>query len=330
MKKKQQTEQTPEARTYFAFKRLYYEVWKNISTNEKKARMMQAIALYGFEQVEPDLSDDDELLTIWKNIIRPDIVGSWKQYTLGTHGGNMSAMVRDAKRSEKTIVNDLDPDNAEQTPRVLPKDIDWNTYPDYEVPTKEFVEFLEHNRLLFIKAAPKTLCGKQLRWLYDNLGEYQSGALIYDIEKYIKANGGLSFWTDPEHANLSVGTIVKDYWLKMEAEYDRWLMSSFPKIHAAKHRLSFLDYQKLRGYYGRANVLKKMCQLNSKTNIYQNTKIFDSLETFLKRSTESAKNSKFYLPKYDDQVTDLTVPECKEGYDRLFYLHVAALLSVKE
>lgn len=313
---------TPSIRRYFAFNRLYFEVWANLPTLEHKAQFIEYLANYGFDQQTPDLPDDPVICRAW-NTVFPDISHSWEQRTSGEHGGIVSGTNRTAKTKDSTTKK-----TPPETRDISTKTID-ETFPEGGKPKAAFIDFLKYNELHFLSSAPVQMTGEQMRWLVDHLGEVMAASITTYYENYIKQHGGKQFWKDYGLTSKSVGSLILELYKQAARAFDKWLSDTFPKVAQMGRTLTFPQYHELRTAYGRANLLIKLSQLNGKKVIYKNATAFATLDNWLKASTLKGKSSKFWLPKYDDTVTNANLPECPPGYDEGFDLPCCSSFNYK-
>lgn len=304
----------PQIRRYFAFTRLYYEVWANLPSFEQKAKFVESVANYGLDRQEPDLGDDPTLRRAWKTVF-PDLSYSWGQRDSGEHGGIVTSTKRTAKPKDTGTGK-----ASEEQGAVLTRSNEFEGFPDGGKPKDVFLRFLKHFELVNLATAPKPLTGEQMRWFVDHFGEITAASLCKYYETYITKHGGTRFWKEYGLTDKSAGALLLDLYRQTAAAFDDWLASTFPKVAKMNKPLTFAQYHELRVTYGRANLIVKLSQLNDKKVIYKNAAAAATLDNWLNASISKGKSSRFWLPKYDDNVANANISECLPGYDETFDL----------
>ena len=296
-----------EARRYFSFMRLYWEVCASLSTDSKKVRFLSAVTEYGLEQSAPDFGDDSELQLAWRKVL-PDLVFSWEQRTMGGHGGNVTA----AKKNEGTRQNKTDEKAKNQnTEEPLP------LFPDGGEPTPAFLDYLRRVGLDALADAPKPLTGAQMRWLHDVFGDIAAASVARWCDNFIKEHGGGKFWELTSMADTTTGDFVFETITRARDAFDLWHRNTFPRLARHAYPLTLGEYQELREKYGRANVLVKLNQLEASKMIYANTKIARIVEKFIISSINRRSDSAYWLPPRDD-APGADINGCAPGYDAGF------------
>lgn len=300
----------PILRRYFAFHRLFYEIAEQLPTDGQKVRLYAAICNYGFEKIEPDFADDEQLSRAW-SIVLPDLSFNWGQTETGHNGGKVSAKRRSRAKSQ---------DTPQETPSIQEAEALPESFPGEEPPTESFVAFMKHNGLDLLVSGARPLSGVQFRWLYDRAGSKVATALCRCMQHHLAKNGGMDYLLTPDMENRSIGQMMHKMLADGKAAFNAWLLDTFPKVANHPRPLTFEQYHTLRERFGRSNVLIKLNQLNAKRMIFKNARVFDILDDWISKSTECSKSSRYWLPFVDDEPQNAHVEGCLPGYDKAFDL----------
>lgn len=298
----------PKIRRNFAFQRLYFELVSHLNEDRQKVRLFEAICLYGFEQQEPNFEDDPLLLNLW-TVARAELDFSWAQSQQGQNGG-----LKSGRRKSKTAAA-----KKEATPHEQPP-VQTEPFPEDAAPAKEFISLMKYNSLDLLVCAEVPLSGPQFRWLYNHAGVRLTTDLVRNMNNYLKKNGGLEYLSQPDMKERSIGRMILTLYQDAEAAFNTWLNETFPKVARMAQTLTLAQYQSIRYSYGRANVLVKLHQLNSKKTIYRNVRAEEILKGWIDKSVTATAGSKFWLKYYDDNVENAHLDSCPVGYDKDFDL----------
>ena len=287
-----------EPRRNFNFVRLYAVVLESLSTPDKKKDFFRAICAYGFDKIQPEFNNDDELLKAWGNV-SPELDFSWKQQEQGSRGG---AVTQTRNKQTKSVTS------IKQTaPRPIPP---------ISEPTSQFIEDLKAANLQILLAPGKSLNYEQWIWLKDEFGDNVADYLLEEISYWIKKTGVDEFWE--KRSDKTVFEIARKRGQDAAEAYSIWLSESFPNVANMQHSLTFKGYSQLRKTYGRSNILVKLDQLNNKKPIYKNASAYEVIEEFIKKSITQGASHRFGLSPFDDSPQSAKVPKIGIGFDKAF------------
>lgn len=305
-------------RRYFSFQRLYYEVWRNLPTNDQKTLFMEALANYGFDKKEPEFVGDAELVRAWQTV-KADLTFSWEQQEYGTHGGNMSGISRKSKAVKSAVKQGKTKDSCHSEIELQSAD-ELESFPDSGEMTERFFDMMKDNGLELLVSVDSPITPNQMRWLYDNIGSILTTSICRYCQQLILDNGGNKYFEEPGNQYKTVGALIIAIYKQARDSFNQWLSETFPKVSAMAGRLSFSQYQVLRYKYGRVNLMLKLSQLNAKKVIFKNATAFRVIDNWLQTSISKSHSSKFCLPAFDDCVENSTIDQCFPGYDKEFDL----------
>lgn len=303
-------------RRYFSFQRLYFEVWRNLPTNEQKTLFMEALANYGFDKSEPEFGDDAELVRAWQTV-KADLIFSWGQQESGKHGGNMSGISRKTKAVKSVTKESKTKEACHSETEPISTDV-LESFPDSGEMTERFSDMMKYNDLDLLVSVVSPLTPNQMRWLYDNIGSILTISICRYCQQLILDNGGNKYFEEPGNQYKTVGALIIAIYKQARDSFNQWLSETFPKVYAMEGRLSFSQYQELRYRYGRVNLMLKLSQLNAKKVIFKNATAFGVIGNWLQSSISKSHNSKFSLPAFDDCIENATIDQCFPGYDKEF------------
>lgn len=293
-----------DSRRFFAFNRLYWFATFKLQTTEQKIKFIESVVSYGLDHIEPNFSDDTSLKDAWNSVL-PDLEFSWIQHEKGSNGTAIKQAKSDAKKVQE----------IQNKARIEEGKFDLRKLPKSEEPTQSAIVCLKEMGLTALAMSPHPLTCEQINWLVACLDTFGL-TIAMNINNTIIDDGLQSFWEKECYREKTTFELILDSWNDRTESFNIWFSQTFPKLDGMKERLSYLDYCKSCRNYGRANVLKKLEQMNQNAKLSRNGNVFNLLESFIVRSINTNKNNKFHLPSFNDDISEMN--KFPAGYDKGF------------
>lgn len=272
-------------REYFGYHRLFRSIRRSLPP-EKQPTFIEAIEDFGFNQVLPDFSNDQQLAEAWAEVL-PTLTKGWEQHDKGAIGGKSKA-------------------KPAPQPSATPAPQERPPMPPAGAPEAVVVNWLKSNGWRWISEGAGAINREQIDYLLSWYGHYTTGFVLAEVERLADTRGAGVF--DEAITRLEA----------LKAAFLMWHDKEFPalgKRDPAK-KLTLEQFLRLRAEYGRYNVIKKLCDLERKPIQYPNAAEEKTLTSWLKVSFDSPPSSYKHMEYNDSGIYE--APKTKRHEAKLF------------